>query len=91
MLKAVANATQDRKLKSVIWQRTEALRCALEFGGEGYGLYTEFGGQALVVEGTLDEVLASVPDEDFAAVVKAAATAGKPVGAPSSSSKRKTQ
>jgi len=76
-LEAVANIVRAKKLVRVLWRHASEPRCLLELAGDRYTLVTELRGEPLVVRGALDEVIASVPDEDLEGVVDTAVAAGK--------------
>jgi hypothetical protein len=52
----------------------------VELAPDRYLLHSEVNGKPLVVEGALDVVVASVPDDDLEAVVDACVAAGKQLG-----------
>jgi len=78
LLHAMANASRTDPPLALIWRR--ALRCLVELAGERYALFAMSGATPVVVTGTLDDVLASVPDADFESAVDAAVAAGKRPG-----------
>jgi hypothetical protein len=75
-LTAIANATKSGKLKQVVWRHATEPRCVLEFPDK-YMLVTFTAGKSLVVWGPLNEVIASVPDEDLQDVTDTAIASGK--------------
>jgi predicted DNA-binding WGR domain protein len=79
-LEAIANTTRARKIKQVIWRHATEPRCLLEFPQNQYALFTAVDGKAVVAKGTLDEVIASVPDDDLEDVVDTATASGKMLG-----------
>jgi len=79
-LRAIANATLDKKLVQVVWRHATEPRCLLELAKQRYVLVTQRGGAVLSLEGSLDEMIASVPDEDLAEVVDTAVASGKAIG-----------
>jgi hypothetical protein len=81
LLRAIAEAADAHGVKGVLWRHPTRARCVVELGAGRHGLFTHVGTTPLVVTGTLDEVLASVPDEDFEVVVDTVVAAGKQVGA----------
>jgi hypothetical protein len=76
-LTAIANATKSGKLKQVIWRHATEPRCVLEFAAEKYLLVTFTAGKPLTVWGPLNEVIASVPDDDLQDVTDTALASGK--------------
>src|SRR5690606_20780408 len=74
-LEVIANATRAGKVKQVVWRHATRPRCLVEFA-DGFLLVTTVGGTQSVVRGTLDEVIASVPDEDLQDVVDTAHASG---------------
>jgi len=81
-LEAIANTVRVRKLVQVVWRHATEPRCLLEFAQDYYVLFTKAKDAALVVRGTLDDAIASVPDEDLEAVVDTATASGKKLGRP---------
>lgn len=76
-LDAIANTLRARKLKQVVWRHPIEPSCLLEFADDYYALFTSVGLQPVIVRGALDEVVASVPDEDFSSVVDTVIATGK--------------
>jgi predicted DNA-binding WGR domain protein len=74
-LEAIANTTRAKKLKQVVWRHRTETRCLLEFAQDYYVLFS-----TVIARGTLDEVIASVPDEDLEDVVDTATASGKTLG-----------
>jgi len=76
-LEMIANTIRARKLKQVVWRHPSETRCLLELADEHYALFASVDGKLVVARGPLDEVIASVPDEDLEVVVDTAIAAGK--------------
>jgi hypothetical protein len=78
LLSAIATTATKDKVRNVIWRHSIESRCLLELAGTNrYALVTLVRETPLAIVGPLDEVIASVPDEDLEAVVAAAVSAGK--------------
>ncbi len=77
---AIAETTRAHRIKDVVWRHANEPRCVLELSGDRFALFTIHGGKQLTAEGTLDEVVASVPDDDLEEVVDTITASGRALG-----------
>lgn len=94
VLGAMAKRGAAGDIVRVLWSHPSRVRAVVELKGGKYALFTDVDDKrAVVVDGSMDDVLASVPDEDFEAAVRdvkaGAKTTPKPKEAASSSDARK--